>query len=118
MMKEQLTYGSGTVDLEYDVNGFLIKVEGDGCVYLASGNRYSHIWQTNGKTKRQIVEFNQPVFLEFCPSSNAMDFRVVAIGKEKKPLEKLFSFESINSIITFFPIKEDIIETMMLKLRS
>ncbi len=118
MTKEQLIYDTGTVDLTYDDNGSLINVEGDGCVYSANGSRYRHIWHTNGKVKRKVAEFNQPIRLVYCRPSNALDFRVMIVGVENHPLEKLFSFESIDSIIVFYPIKDGMIESMLSKLPS
>jgi len=119
MTKEQLTYASGTVELGYDESGRLIRVTGDGCSYSADGSIYRHVWNTNGKVKRKVAKFNQPISLRFSPPvSNMLDFRVSISGLTENKLEQEFSFESINSIIFRYPIRSDLLESMIARIGS
>lgn len=113
-------YDSGTVKLEHK-NGYLVSIKTNDASYSVHDNTYQHTWITNGKTKRMLCKYKQPVVLRYYPYLNReymSDYRVevVTIAGGKPTFES--SLESINSLIIHYQVRSDLIDSMVSILKS
>ena len=118
MTKELRTYGSETLELEYDSQSHLIRVQGPDCFYSADKNVYRHTWHTGGKVKRQVVRFENPIALSLfeMPKAAGFDYKINVISRDGHTLNERSSFQSINSLISFYSVRPDLVQEMIAKL--
>lgn len=115
MTNVQPTYDSGTVKLEHK-DGYLVSIETGDASYSVHDNTYQHTWITNGKTKRMLRKYKQPVVLRYYPYLNrqyASDYRVEVVTRTGGKAIFESSFESINSLITHYQVRHDLIDSMV-----
>lgn len=116
MMSVPRTFASGTVDLKYEGDR-LISVVMDNDRYEVSGCQYERSIVTNGKLKRLVAAYSSPIALRYTPeNSRAPYYTVSVVGTKGIAVRRVWSFESINGIISFYDIDPDLLKTMVAKM--
>lgn len=114
------TYATETPKLDYE-DGYLTGVQMTDAIYRVYDNTYEHTWFTNGKVKRMVSRFNQPIALR-CYSSLSRGYeshyKVEVVNRDGgKPVLKE-TFQSINSLICYYSIRQDLISDLLSKMAS
>mgnify|MGYP003510545997 CR=1 FL=1 len=107
---------SRTVDLKYE-GDHLISVVMDNDRYEVSGCQYERSIVTNGKLKRLVAAYSSPIALCYTPESSRTPYYTVSVvGTKEMAVKRVWSFESINGIISFYDIDSNLLETMIAKM--
>ncbi len=116
-MNAQLTSGSEIPELRYH-DGKLVHVTIEEGYYMVNDRYFEKSILTNGKRKRMIAEYQDPVALYYWRPSSSTPHTVISVvdGEGNGDPNQLWSIESINGLISFYTVRSDLLKELILKL--